>query len=450
MNLIAAAVGVGRIQRFMDADEMAGVEHLASAADAPAPWDAPPSPVKPAANGAANGAGGKRRGTKKGRGKAVELAAPKAAAPLPPPVDARRGGGGADQWEEADGGEAAVVIERGSFAWAAGAPPVLRDVELRIPEGALVLIVGPVGSGKSSLLAAALGEMAPAGADGGAEAEAARPPRVAVAGRVAYTAQDPWIQNATLKVGGGGRVGRPWGSGCGLWGCELWGRVPKPRAVRLALPHPILHPPAAPLHRQANVLMGAPLEEERYARVIDVCCLEKDLEVQGRGGGVGRSRGANSRLGCRGFRKGSLRPVRPGSTPRGSPTPSQRHPHPQMLPAGDESEIGEKGINLSGGQKHRVALARAAYADADVVLMDDPLSAVDAHVGSRWVLGGRPGVGWAGAVAAGCWRMPPCACGLPDSPLVNSPTFNPSPSPVKPAPRLFEECVMGAHLPPAT
>jgi ABC-type transport system involved in cytochrome bd biosynthesis fused ATPase/permease subunit len=52
-----------------------------------------------------------------------------------------------------------------------------------------------------------------------------------------------------------------------------------------------------------------------------------------------------------------------------------------MLPAGDASEIGEKGINLSGGQKHRVALARAVYASAAVMLMDDPLSAVDAHVG---------------------------------------------------------------------
>ncbi len=49
--------------------------------------------------------------------------------------------------------------------------------------------------------------------------------------------------------------------------------------------------------------------------------------------------------------------------------------------AGDETEIGEKGINLSGGQRQRVALARACYAGADVVLLDDPLSAVDAHVG---------------------------------------------------------------------
>ncbi|KAF9194402.1 Canalicular multispecific organic anion transporter 2 [Haplosporangium sp. Z 11] len=51
-----------------------------------------------------------------------------------------------------------------------------------------------------------------------------------------------------------------------------------------------------------------------------------------------------------------------------------------MLPGGDMTEIGERGINLSGGQKQRVSLARATYADADIYLLDDPLSAVDAHV----------------------------------------------------------------------
>ncbi|KAF8882128.1 hypothetical protein BD779DRAFT_1675113 [Infundibulicybe gibba] len=53
----------------------------------------------------------------------------------------------------------------------------------------------------------------------------------------------------------------------------------------------------------------------------------------------------------------------------------------EMLPHGEDTEIGEKGINLSGGQKARISMARAAYSESDVVLLDDPLSAVDAYVG---------------------------------------------------------------------
>ena len=56
-------------------------------------------------------------------------------------------------------------------------------------------------------------------------------------------------------------------------------------------------------------------------------------------------------------------------------------PDLEMLPNGDRTEIGERGITVSGGQKQRLNIARAIYFDADIVLMDDPLSAVDAHVG---------------------------------------------------------------------
>ncbi|KAF9542241.1 hypothetical protein EC957_002193 [Mortierella hygrophila] len=78
-----------------------------------------------------------------------------------------------------------------------------------------------------------------------------------------------------------------------------------------------------------NILLGKPFDQEKYDRIIYASGLKPDID---------------------------------------------------MLPAGDLTEIGERGINLSGGQKQRVSLARAAYQDADIYLLDDPLSAVDAHV----------------------------------------------------------------------
>lgn len=54
-----------------------------------------------------------------------------------------------------------------------------------------------------------------------------------------------------------------------------------------------------------------------------------------------------------------------------------------ILPGGEHTEIGEKGINLSGGQKQRISLARAVYSDSDIYYLDDPLNAVDSHVGNH-------------------------------------------------------------------
>ncbi|KAG1326252.1 ABC transporter C family member 14 [Cocos nucifera] len=83
---------------------------------------------------------------------------------------------------------------------------------------------------------------------------------------------------------------------------------------------------------QENILFGQPMNQEKYKEVIRVCCLEKDLE---------------------------------------------------MMEFGDQTEIGERGINLSGGQKQRIQLARAVYQDCDIYLLDDVFSAVDAHTGSE-------------------------------------------------------------------
>ena len=54
-----------------------------------------------------------------------------------------------------------------------------------------------------------------------------------------------------------------------------------------------------------------------------------------------------------------------------------------LFQGGDLTEIGERGVNISGGQKQRVSMARAVYSDSDVYLFDDPLSALDAHVGRQ-------------------------------------------------------------------
>ncbi|KAK4397115.1 ABC transporter C family member 9 [Sesamum angolense] len=81
-----------------------------------------------------------------------------------------------------------------------------------------------------------------------------------------------------------------------------------------------------------NILFGEPYESDKYNRTIEACALTKDFE---------------------------------------------------LFAAGDLTEIGERGINMSGGQKQRIQIARAVYQDADIYLLDDPFSAVDAHTGTQ-------------------------------------------------------------------
>jgi ATP-binding cassette, subfamily C (CFTR/MRP), member 1 len=146
-------------------------------------------------------------------------------------------------------------------------PFKIQGIDFTIGRNELVAVIGSVGSGKSSLLAALAGDMRKTSG------------KVRMGGTRALCAQYAWIQNATVMD---------------------------------------------------NILFGKPLKTSLYNRVIDACALRPDLE---------------------------------------------------MLPGGDRTEIGEKGITVSGGQKQRLNIARAIYFDADIILMDDPLSAVDAHVG---------------------------------------------------------------------
>lgn len=146
-------------------------------------------------------------------------------------------------------------------------PFKVENLNMTIPRGSLVAIVGSVGSGKSSILAGLIGEMKKISG------------QVTFGGKIAYCSQTAFIQNATLRD---------------------------------------------------NVLFGQPWDEKRYWECIEAACLIPDC---------------------------------------------------LQLGDGDLTEIGERGINVSGGQKQRVNVARALYYDADIVLFDDPLSALDAHVG---------------------------------------------------------------------
>ncbi|KAH9625384.1 hypothetical protein KSS87_011455 [Heliosperma pusillum] len=147
--------------------------------------------------------------------------------------------------------------------------PTLRNISLEVQPGAKITICGEVSSGKSTLLAAILGEVP------------YKEGIVEVHGRIAYVSQTAWIQSGTIRD---------------------------------------------------NILFGCDIDEVRYQEALRRCSLVKDLE---------------------------------------------------LLPYGDLTEIGERGVNLSGGQKQRIQLARALYRDADIYLLDDPFSAVDAHTATN-------------------------------------------------------------------
>ncbi|KAL1836913.1 hypothetical protein VTJ49DRAFT_4504 [Mycothermus thermophilus] len=157
--------------------------------------------------------------------------------------------------------------EAGSTLIGEPEPFKLRDLSFEVGRNELVAVIGGVGSGKTSLLAALAGDMRKTSGE------------VILGASRAFCPQYAWIQNATVKE---------------------------------------------------NILFGKDMDKGWYAEVIKACALQPDLD---------------------------------------------------MLPNGDMTEIGERGITISGGQKQRLNIARAIYFDADIVLLDDPLSAVDAHVG---------------------------------------------------------------------
>ncbi|CAN3358092.1 bile pigment transporter 1 [Diutina catenulata] len=166
-------------------------------------------------------------------------------------------------------GDAAAVVVDGTFEYGDGTSDVaLENVNFSARKGQLTCIVGRVGSGKSSMIKALLGQLPVKHAK-----------KVAMNGSVAYAAQDPWIMNATVRE---------------------------------------------------NILFGHRFDKAYYDLTCEACQLGPDFAV---------------------------------------------------LADGDRTTVGEKGISLSGGQKARIALARAVYSRADVVLLDDVLSAVDVHVG---------------------------------------------------------------------
>ncbi|KAL0415431.1 UNVERIFIED_CONTAM: ABC transporter C family member 13, partial [Sesamum latifolium] len=172
--------------------------------------------------------------------------------------------------EKFDHKETAVSIHDASCTWSSydekGFDLVLEHVNLVVPKGFMVAIIGEVGSGKSSLLNLVLSETRLINGS------------VYLSGSKAYVPQVPWVMSGTIRD---------------------------------------------------NILLGKNYDQKRYTEILQACTLDLDIS---------------------------------------------------LMMGGDMACIGEKGINLSGGQRARLALARALYHGSETYLLDDVLSAVDAHV----------------------------------------------------------------------
>lgn len=163
-----------------------------------------------------------------------------------------------------------VILERITAKWNADVKEdTLKHIDLRAKRGALIAIIGQVGSGKSSLLQAILGEIALSRGS------------INISGKLSYACQEPWVFASTIRQ---------------------------------------------------NIVFGLPFDKTRYDEVVRVCALERDFK---------------------------------------------------QFPYGDLTLVGDRGSSLSGGQKARISLARAVYNEADIYLLDDPLSAVDTNVGKH-------------------------------------------------------------------
>ncbi|SCV71041.1 BQ2448_3803 [Microbotryum intermedium] len=188
-----------------------------------------------------------------------------------------------------------ISVSASGSSTPAARPFELQEISVDFPRGKMSLITGPLGSGKTLLLLALLGECDVLAG----EVVCPRSPANAILlpsidwetlltednwlhpNHTAFVPQTAWLQNASIR---------------------------------------------------ANICFGLPFRASRYKQTLEACSLDSDLSI---------------------------------------------------LPDGDMTEIGEKGVNLSGGQKARVSLARAVYSRATLLLLDDVLSAVDAHTASH-------------------------------------------------------------------